>query len=70
MNFQFFFQLIPCFNVPNFGLEIFMFPVMEMIYSNCKGNVDSGISTLMSISDQLSLSICRQRMEKTRRVGE
>ena len=50
----------------HFGLEIFSSPIMEMYYSNCKRNVGAGMSTLISISDELSLSIFRQKVERTR----
>ena len=46
------------------------FPIYKGHFLNCKQNVGAGISTLMSISDGLSLSIFCQRMEKERPMKE
>ena len=52
------------------GLETFIFPIMEMYYSNCKGNADAGISTFKSISDRLGPSVFCRKTEGTRPMRE
>ena len=55
---------------PVLGLEIFIFPMMKVFYSNCKKNVGAGISTLICIFNGLGPSIFRRRMERTRPMRE